>query len=174
MSELKNFRSAFRGFNRQDVVNYIEYINNTHNAQVEQLNNQLQAALAQPSDEELKARLEAAEARIAELEATLAEQDRAVLSDGASCTEQELEAYRRAERVERMAKERAEQIYAQANGVLADATLKAESASAHIGAIADQVSNQLKEYQDSVLGTKATFQEAVATLYAIKPQAEEE
>jgi len=174
MSELKNFRSAFRGFNRQDVVNYIEYINNTHNAQVEQLNNQLQAALAQPSDEELKARLEAAEARIAELEATLAEQDRAVLSDGASCTEQELEAYRRAERVERMAKERAEQIYAQANGVLADATLKAESASAHIGAIADQVSNQLKEYQDSVLETKATFQEAVATLYAIKPQAEEE
>ena len=173
MSELKNFRSAFRGFNRQDVVNYIEYINNTHNAQVEQLNNQLQAALSRPTDEEMKAKLEAAEARIAELEETLAQQDRAVLSDGASCTEQELEAYRRAERVERVAKERAEQIYAQANGVLAEATLKAESASAHIGAIADQVSNQLKEYQDSVLETKATFQEAVATLYAIKPQVEE-
>ena len=173
MSELKNFRSAFRGFNRQDVVNYIEYINNTHNAQIEQLNNQLQAALSRPTDEEMKAKLEAAEARIAELEETLAQQDRAVLSDGASCTEQELEAYRRAERVERVAKERAEQIYAQANGVLAEATLKAESASAHIGAIADQVSNQLKEYQDSVLETKATFQEAVATLYAIKPQTEE-
>ena len=173
MSELKNFRSAFRGFNRQDVVNYIEYINNTHNTQVEQLNNQLQAALSRPTDEEMKAKLEAAEARIAELEETLAQQDRAVLSDGASCTEQELEAYRRAERVERVAKERAEQIYAQANGVLAEATLKAESASAHIGAIADQVSNQLKEYQDSVLETKATFQEAVATLYAIKPQTEE-
>ena len=173
MSEMKNFRSAFRGFNRQDVVNYIEYINNTHNAQVEQLNNQLQAVLARPTDEEMKARLEAAEARIAELEETLAQQDRAVLSDGASCTEQELEAYRRAERVERVAKERAEQIYAQANGVLAEATLKAESASAHIGAIADQVSNQLKEYQDSVLETKATFQEAVATLYAIKPQEEQ-
>lgn len=173
MSELKNFRSAFRGFNRQDVVNYIEYINNTHNAQVEQLNNQLQTALARPTDEEMKSKLEAAEARIAELEETLAQQDRAVLSDGASCTEQELEAYRRAERVERVAKERAEQIYAQANGVLAEATLKAESASAHIGAIADQVSNQLKEYQDSVLETKATFQEAVATLYAIKPQTEE-
>ena len=173
MSELKNFRSAFRGFNRQDVVNYIEYINNTHNTQVEQLNNQLQAALSRPTDEEMKAKLEAAEARIAELEETLAQQDRAVLSDGASCTEQELEAYRRAERVERVAKERAEQIYAQANGVLAEATLKAESASAHIGAIADQVSNQLKEYQDSILETKATFQEAVATLYAIKPQTEE-
>ena len=173
MASVQNFRAAFNGFNRQDVVNYIEYINNTHNAQVEQLNNQLQAALARPTDEEMKAKLEAAEARIAELEETLAQQDRAVLSDGASCTEQELEAYRRAERVERVAKERAEQIYAQANGVLAEATLKAESASAHIGAIADQVSNQLKEYQDSVLETKATFQEAVATLYAIKPQVEE-
>ncbi len=173
MSELKNFRSAFRGFHRQDVVNYIEYINNTHNAQVEQLNNQLQLALSAPSDEELRAQLEAAQARIAELEELLASQDRAVLQDGASCTEQELEAYRRAERTERVAKERAEQIYAHANGVLAEATLKAEAASAHIGAIADQVSNQLKEYQDSVLETKATFQEAVATLYAIRPQEEE-
>ena len=113
--------------------------------------------------------LEAQQKRIKELEAALAQSD----GQAMNCTEQELEAYRRAERVERVAKERAEQIYAQANGVLAEATLKAESASAHIGAIADQVSNQLKEYQDSVLETKATFQEAVATLYAIKPKTEE-
>ena len=64
--------------------------------------------------------------------------------------------------------------YAHANGVLAEATLKAENASNHIGAIADQVSAQLKEYQDSVLETKATFQEAVATLYAIRPNETEE
>lgn len=170
MADMQNFRSAFRGFNRQDVVNYIEYMHNNHNAQLEQLNNQLQLALSQPSDEELRTQLEAANARIAELETALSQQDKAVVSDAATCTEQELEAYRRAERTERVAKERAEQIYAQANGVLADATLKAESASAHIGAIADQVSAQLKEYQDSVLETKATFQEAVATLYAIRPE----
>ena len=170
MSGIQNFRSAFRGFNRQDVVSYLEYMNNKHNSQIEQLNNQLQVALAQPKDEELQAQLEAALARVSELEDALAQQDRAIVSDGASCTEQELEAYRRAERTERVAKERAEQIYAKANGVLADATLKAESASAHIGAIADQVSAQLKEYQDSVLETKATFQEAVATLYAIRPE----
>ena len=174
MSGIQNFRSAFRGFNRQDVVSYIEYMNNKHNSQIEQLNNQLQVALAQPKDEELQAQLEAAQARIAELEEALAQQDRAVVSDGASCTEQELEAYRRAERTERLAKERAEQIYAHANGVLAEANFKAESASAHIGAIADQVSAQLKEYQDSVMETKATFQEAVATLYAIRPNETEE
>ena len=170
MAAPQNFRSAFHGFNREDVVNYIEYLNNRYTAQLEQLNNQLQIALAQPRDEELQAQLETALARIAELEEILAQQNRAVVSDGASCTEQELEAYRRAERTERVAKERAEQIYAKANGVLADATLKAENASAHIGAIADQVSAQLKEYQDSVLETKATFQEAVATLYAIRPE----
>jgi hypothetical protein len=51
---VKHFRSALNGFNRQDVVQYIEYLNNQHNAKVEQLNNQLQAALAQPTDEELK------------------------------------------------------------------------------------------------------------------------
>ena len=170
MADMQNFRKSFRGFNRVDVVNYIEYMNNSHNSQIEQLNNQLQQTLSQPSDEELRSRLEAAEARVAELEALLGEQDRAVVTDAASCTQQELEAYRRAERTERMAKERADQIYATANGVLAEATLQAESASAHIGQIADQVSAQLKEYQDSVLQTKATFQEAVATLYAIRPE----
>jgi hypothetical protein len=33
----KNFRSAFNGFNRQDVVHYIELLNNQHKAQIEQL-----------------------------------------------------------------------------------------------------------------------------------------
>ena len=42
MTEFQNFRSALHGFNRQDVVNYIEYINRKHNSQVEQLNTQLQ------------------------------------------------------------------------------------------------------------------------------------
>ena len=172
MATPQRFRSAFNGFNWEDVVNYIEYMNNKHNAQVEQLNNQLQQALAQPKDAELQARLEAAEARVAELEAMLAEAGNAVPAEGTSCTEQELEAYRRAERTERVARERAQQIYDQANAVLADATVKAETASAHIGAIADQVTEQLKEYQNSIQSTKETFQQAVATLYELRPEEE--
>ncbi len=172
MADIQNFRTSFRGFNRNDVVNYIEYINNKHNSQVEQLNNQLQQAISQPKDAELQEKLAAAEARIQELEAMLADAGNAVPNENASCAEQELEAYRRAERTERVARERAQLIYDQANAVLADATVKAETASAHIGAIADQVSAQLKEYQDSVLETKTTFQEAVATLYAIRPEEE--
>lgn len=170
MAAAKHFRSAFRGFNREDVVNYIEYLNNQHNAQVEQLNNQLQVALARSSaadNGDLQAQLDAALEKIAQLEQQLARQD---APQSASCTEAELEAYRRAERAERVANERAQQIYTQANAALADATAKAEAASDRVGAITDQIAAQLKEYQSSVLATKDTFQEAVASLGAIRPE----
>lgn len=42
MAETQTFRSAFNGFNRQDVVSYIEMLNNRHNAERNQLNTQLQ------------------------------------------------------------------------------------------------------------------------------------
>ena len=179
MAGFQNFRSAFRGFKRKDVVSYIEYMNNKHNSELEQLKNQLQETQAKAGSAELQEMLDAAqariaeleglEARVAELEAALAEKEE---SDRTSGAEQELEAYRRAERVEREASERAKAIYDQANAVLADATQKAESASAHIGAIADNVTAQLKEYQQSVQETKQNFQDAVATLHAICPEEE--
>lgn len=165
MAAVKQFRSAFNGFNREDVVHYIEYLNNQHRSQVEQLNNQLQAALARQDSSDLQARLDEALARCAQLEAQLNTQPAS-----ADTAAQELEAYRRAERTERLAKERAQQIFTQANAVLADASLKAESAAASIGTMADQAAAQLKQCQESVLATKEAFQEAVQTLYAIRPE----
>ena len=97
MASIKTFRTAFSGFNREDVVRYIEYMNNKHNAEIEQLNTQLQTAkeeLAKVDNSELIAKLEAAEARIAELEAQLAEGSQAA----AVVAGDELETYRRAER----------------------------------------------------------------------------
>lgn len=169
MAAIKHFRSAFNGFNREDVVQYIEYLNNQHNAQLAQLKSQLQTAQAQPKDADLQAQLEAAEARCAQLEEKLAALEQAPPA-APTCPEEELEAYRRAERTERMAKDRAQQIYAQANAVLADVTLKAESAANQVGALADQVCAQLQQYQTAVTGTKAALQDAVATLYTIKPE----
>ena len=162
MAGIQNFRIAVRGFHRKDVVDYIEYINNKHNAQIEQLNNQLQEALAKSGDEELQAKLEAAENRIKELEEAAAAGAPAAPVAAVSCTEQELEAYRRAEKAERQAKERAQQVCDQANAVLAEITAKAEAAYAQIGAIADQM-------QD----TKAAFENAVATLSGIGAETEE-
>ena len=64
-------------------------------------------------------------------------------------------------------------MYQQANAVLADATVKADEIAQNIGAVADQVTAQLQKYQQSVQDSKGAFQEAVATLYTIKPEEEE-
>lgn len=162
MAGIQNFRSALGGFNRSDVVNYIEYLNNQHKAQIAQLNTQLQnaqealeKAQAVPCDTELRAQLEAAQARCAELEAALA-------AKGAP-TDSELEAYRRAERVERMAQDRANQIHDKANAALADATVKVETAADGMKAVAEQLTAQLENAQQQL-------QDAVATMYAIRPE----
>lgn len=166
MAGIQNFRSALGGFNREDVVRYIEYLNHQHNSQLEQLNTQLQtaqAALARAkaapqADSDLQAKLDAALARCQELEAQLADQGQSapVLSGD------ELEAYRRAERAERLARDRAAQLYAQANAVLADATVRVEAASDSLTSISQQLSEQLQQSRQSL-------QEATAAMYAIRP-----
>ena len=158
MAAVQRFRSQFRGFHREDVVNYIEFLNNQHNSQLEQLNTQLQNIPVVDNSQqiaELRAHLDAAMARCAQLEKQLAEQQ-------VTSVDMELAAYRRAERAERQAKERAQQIYAQANGALAEAAMLAETAVA-----------QMKGYQDSIEATVDSFRNAAAALYAATPQDEE-
>ena len=65
MSAPQNFRSAFNGFNRDDVVKYLEYINSRHHAQVNQLTGendylrqQLEAAQAASGAQEELQRLQ--------------------------------------------------------------------------------------------------------------------
>ncbi len=168
MAEFQNFRTAFAGFKREDVVNYIEYMNNKHKSQLEQLNTQLATAQAQLDKfagmdcDALQAQLSAANEKIAQLEEQLAccspdSGAKPVLSGD------ELEAYRRAERAERLARDRASQIYSQANAALADATVKVEAVSDSITALTEQFSVQV---QDS----KVKLQEAVAAMYAIRPE----
>ena len=159
----QRFRSAFHGFHREDVVRYIEYLNNQHNAQVEQLNTQLQNALATPANSELEAKLAAALERCAQLEAQLA-------GCPVTSSEQELEAYRRAERAERIAQERAQQIRTQANAVLADAAVKAEFAAERLAEISRQANAQMQAYQDAINGTQALFQDVISALAGIQPE----
>ena len=55
MSDIQKFRKAVNGFNRQDVVGYIEYLNNKHRSEINQLQNQLQVATRPIEDNGLKA-----------------------------------------------------------------------------------------------------------------------
>lgn len=210
MAEILNFRSAFNGFHREDVVHYIEYLNAKHTTEVNQLNaelEQLRNQNAVPTDvAELQEQLAAAQeindqlqAQIAELEERCGIMGEQTLEEEAAepntdleerCLElerqleearssnaaasqyhftQELEAYRRAERAEREARERAELVYRQANGALADATVKVDEAFAQIGELADKVNEQLSQLQQAVTVSRQALSDANATLYRIAP-----
>ena len=104
-----------------------------------------------------------ANARIQELESALVA--------SATVSDSELEIYRRAERTERQAQNRARQIYDQTNAVLAEASLKAEDVSARIAETADLLAQQLEQYRQVILASKETFQESAAALTTICPEA---
>ena len=219
MAAMQNFRKSLNGFNREDVVQYIEYINNKHNSQVNQLKteiknqkDELETLRARPEpDPTLEPRLEAAEQardelqaerdaqaeQIATLEAEKAdlEKELATLRETLAAskaeleaaktqlqqaqnsletqvktpTVDELEAYRRAERVERLAGERVAQLYKQANQTLSNATACADDAAALLGRIADSVSEQLGEMQIVLAKSKQSIQDAAKDMGAIRP-----
>ena len=185
MAEIHNFRSAFHGFNREDVVRYITYANNKHNDQINQLNAEKQAlqreliaAKAQIPTEDLKAQLAQLEATCIELQARCAELEAelaaAPAANEAAVNEAELEAYRRAERMERAAKDRSEQIYRQATATLAEATAQVDGAAIQFRQLAERVNMQMAELTAAVEGSKAALAGAAATMYTIRPEGEEE
>ena len=200
MASSQNFRTAFNGFNREDVVHYLEYINTKHTNQLNQLtaeneslrtrleslpdpesqrllvesleekcrnlNTQLEEASARQAD--LERQLAAAQSRCAQLEQAAVQpaQPEGTLSPTAS---DELEAYRRAERIEREAKERSELVYYQANNVLTQTTAKVDSISADITQMADQVMRQLTQLQAAVSSGKQALQDASSIMGTIRP-----
>ena len=171
----QNFRTAFNGFHREDVVRYLEYLNSKHTSEINQLNSEvefLRSKLENVISAEEYAALEAErdelKARCEELEAALAAAQ-AAPEEPTPDPAQELEAYRRAERTERQAKERAELVYHQINGVLADATVKVDSVSTQISGMADQVMSQLTQLQVAIGNSKQALKDAASTMYAIRP-----
>ena len=186
MAAPQNFRTAFNGFNREDVVHYLEYINTKHKNQLDQLtteNKELRnampksdevqsSALLQEQCAELTQQLETEKSRCAELEAQLTAVPEVVSAPSEALSplaSEELEAYRRAERIEREAKERAELVYFQANGVLTEATAKIDDISNDITDMADQVMRQLTQLQMAVSSSKQALQDASSIMNIIRP-----
>lgn len=191
-----NFRSSLHGFNRQDVANYLEYLNNRHAAQVNQLNTDLEALRRQAEAPAEDPQRTALEARCRELEQQLSiarqERDEALAQREAaeqklasarqdreeallrSCGEKleanrELEAYRRAERTERMARERAEQVYSETGTVLTQASNRIEAALRQITGISQQVTGQLDTLQTAIASSRLALQDAAQTIDKLKP-----
>ena len=131
----QTFRSALNGFNREDVVRYLEYINAQHTTELNQLRSELEYLRSKevPVFENTEL-IEQQAARIRELFDLCKAQEEIIAqltkrletAPAAGNAEAELEAYRRAERAERTAQERADQITSQVNAALADATVKVD------------------------------------------------
>ena len=191
-----NFRSSLHGFNRQDVANYLEYLNNRHAAQVNQLNTDLEALRRQteaPAEDPQRTALEARCRELEQqLEAARKERDEALAQREAaeqklasarqdreeallrSCGEKleanrELEAYRRAERTERMARERAEQVYSETGTVLTQASNRIEAARRQMTGISQQVTGQLDTLQTAIASSRLALQDAAQTIDKLKP-----
>lgn len=191
-----NFRSSLHGFNRQDVANYLEYLNNRHAAQVNQLNTDLEALRRQaeapvedPQRAALETRCQELEQQLAaarkerdealaqkeaveqKLEAAQRDREEALLRSSGEKLDanRELEAYRRAERTERVARERAEQVYSETSTVLTQASNRIEAALRQMTGISQQVTGQLDTLQTAIASSRLALQDAAQTIDKLKP-----
>ena len=126
--------------------------------------NSAKAALEEASKLHQEA-LAAAEAQIAQLKEKMEHM-------AIDMQARELDAYRRAERTERLAQERADRIYQQAAGTLAEATTQVDTAADLFHQIGARVNSQMEELQQAIESSRTALQDAAATMYAI--HAEEE
>ena len=178
MSAPQNFRSAFNGFHREDVVRYLEYLNNKHTAQVNQLTTEadilrsrVEALEAQPAADlaQLEQERDALQARVEELEAQLASQPAAEQPAVTYSESEELEVYRRAERAERMAIERAELIYHQTGNALSEAARRMQLLSGQVVPQAETALEQLNQLQKTVSESLDALKEAISVLETARP-----
>lgn len=185
MATPQNFRSALNGFNREDVVRYLEYLNTQHQNQLNQLSAEKEAVQAQLDqllmmprfDPQLKEELEAVTQERDELRARLeaveaAPQPQEAAEEPAGLTgiaAEELEAYRRAERIERTAREKAELVYHQVSGILAQATGKMDGITEELTGKADEVMEQLTQLQITISSSKQALQDAASLMNTIRP-----
>lgn len=126
---------------------------------------------------DLDAALAASEQRIAELEQALADAQAAAVaapSDPKGLQAQELAAYRRAERVERMALARARDIATQASGVLHDATARVDEDALELSDMFDQLTAQLDLLRNRMIASKSTLKDAVIAMNTISTAEDEE
>ena len=198
MAEQQTFRTAFNGFHRDDVVQYIEELNAKHAAEINQLNNELQylqekldayesGAMANENAEsanpDLETKLAEVEAAARAAEQQVLEQqmendrlqgllDAALARQVENRAHPELDTYRRAERVEREARSRANAVYGQASNALTTATAKVDETAGQIADLAEAAMQQIKQLQLAISGSKQILRDTATSLYSIRPEDE--
>lgn len=185
------FRSALNGFNRMDVVNFIESLTLEHKQEIKAL----QSAQAKLTDqcaqrdteiEKLTAQIELLhsekEQALAECEA-LQEQIVVLAEEAVAAAEAEeeditdadaleLEAYRRAEAAERNAVQRANRLYEQMSAVCSDLNGRMSRSDQEITLLHKELTQILERMQESVADLQLIFDEAPDKIKALGADAE--
>ena len=112
MADFSKFRTAFNGFNRVDVAEYIENTALEHRRELEQL---------RAENKRLLAEKQAAEEALRQAQSGAAPAEQPKQEPICNVTEQELEAYRRAEAAERSALQRAARLREKLEALCGDA-----------------------------------------------------
>ena len=185
MADISKFRSALGGFNREDVVNYIESMSLEQQKQLRKLQeeneklrsekNALAELLAAANSDlstlrEQDAALSEQVELLAQQAAELAEQAKAEPEEAAEETSEaaepvdytslELEAYRRAEQTERNAAVRADKIYRQLTGLCERARERYSDAGDEIAALSADLTANLGRLQETLAELRLVFDEA--------------
>jgi len=167
MSMDRNFRSALSGFNRSDVVNFIEESSIAHEKAIRQLKDE---------NEKLRARVEALEREHETLavEAAAAPQPEpqpepqltpapeptapaGTEETAPAPSESELAAYRRAEAVERAAQRRAAALCREVNGIVENASARFGEAGSGVDTLMQDLSITLRRLTDTFAEFKLAF-----------------
>ncbi len=128
--------------------------------------------IASPAVKDATEELEALRARCRELEAELEAVKAQRVAAPQNWSEAELTAYRRAEAVERQAKARSAQLYAQAEALVADLTVKLAADQEALVKASQAVSQGLESLQQAVTNSQETLREGEAALLAVRPTEE--
>ena len=188
MADFSKFRSSLNGFNRLDVANYIESLCAEHRKALASAQEEADALTRQL--QEVWQSLEAQSARNAALESEL-DATRTALDETQAALEQalsdltepeapqepaaevpdytslELEAYRRAEAMERSSTQRAARLRTQLDELLDQVSSRCEQTGQEIQVLTDDIRTNLKRLEDTLSDLDEIFDETSASFRAM-------
>lgn len=170
--DTQNFRTAMRGFQKDDVIAFIETQTLNHekelrakgdeltaaHSRITELEAQLQTARQQISD--LETQIDELTAPAPELEAPMAKPAEGLPTapTAQQLTELELTAYRRAELAERRANERAAKVYHRLQTIFDESVKQMFEATQDLDTLRDTVSADLQKMEQAVLALGKLYQ----------------
>jgi len=182
MTDFSKFRSSLGGFNRADVASYIENLCSEHQKQLKAEKTEREAIVSQLNDVRsvLDDKNEALKKLEEELEQTKAalEETQKMLEEALEMTPEEpeedyhsmeLEAYRRAEAMERATAERSAKVNRQLGDLVEETAGRYEQVGQDIRSLSEDLGLNLQRLQEALSDLDAVFEETTDRFDRIDP-----